>query len=41
MDNGYWCKGNVNYPTEVEYSPEDVVTILKEAKADVQNLIVD
>ncbi len=40
-DNGYWCKGNVNYPTEVEYSPEDVVTILKEAKADVQNLIVD
>ncbi len=40
-NNGYWSKGGVQYPTESEYSPQDVVAILKEAKIDVQNLIIN
>ena len=40
-NHGYWCKGDVKYPTEAKYSPLDVAEILREANVDVQNLIVD
>ena len=38
-NHGYWDKGGVQYPTETQYTPEDVETILREANIDVQNII--
>ncbi len=40
-NHGYWDKGGVQYPTETQYTPEDVETILREANIDVQNIIID
>ena len=39
--HGLWKKNGVNYPAQTQYSRQDFETILKEAKFDVQNIIID
>jgi hypothetical protein len=39
--HGLWTKDGVKYPTETRYTHQDFEIILKEAKVDVQNIIID
>lgn len=39
--HGLWKKDGAKYPTNTQYTRRDFETILKEAKVDVQNIIID
>lgn len=38
---GLWTKPGISYPTERQYNREEFEAVMKEANADVQNIIID